>query len=101
KQLGGGFDPYFNTPISGSQTYFVGLRFTTSAANAYFSIDNLKLDDNPSPPPKIAFGLPGEPLSTFIDSPFSKITLLANYKQPGVINRTYEVQNKINIYGIM
>ena len=25
--------------------------------------------------------------------------MLANYKQPGIINRTYEVQNKIDIYG--
>jgi hypothetical protein len=98
KQLAGGFDPYFNTPMF-NQTYFVAMRFTTSGTNAYFSIDNIKMDDNPSPPPKIAFGLPGADLSTFIDNPTAKITVLANYKQPGIINRTYEVQNKINIYG--
>jgi hypothetical protein len=99
KMLGGGFDPYFNTPFY-TGAYYIAMRFTTSGTNAYFSVDNLKLDDNPSPPPKIAFGLPGADLSTYIDNPFVKITLLANYKLPGIINRTYEVQNKINIYGL-
>jgi hypothetical protein len=98
KQLGGGFDPYFNTPMI-NQTYYVAFRFTTSGTNAYFSIDNIKVDDNPSPPPKIAFGLPGTDLSTFIDNPSYKVTVMANYKQPGLIHRTYEVQNKIDIYG--
>jgi parallel beta-helix repeat protein len=98
--LGGGMDPYFNTPLQ-DDTYFVALRFTTSGSNASFAVDNVMLDDNPSPPPKIAFGLPGEDLENFIDAPTTKITLLANYKQPGVINRTYEVQSKTNIYGAL
>jgi hypothetical protein len=100
KQLAGGLDPYFNTPLYNG-TFFVALRFTTSGTGAYFSIDNIKIDDNPSPPPKTAFGLPGTELSTFIDNPASRITMLANYKQPGVIHRTYEVQSKTNIYGVM
>jgi hypothetical protein len=97
--LAGGLDPYFNTPLYNG-TFFVALRFTTSGTNAYFSIDNIVFDDNPSPPPKTAFGLPGADLSTYIDNPAYKITVMANYKQPGVINRTYEVQSKTNIYGI-
>ncbi|MBE0644552.1 MAG: T9SS type A sorting domain-containing protein [Bacteroidetes bacterium] len=100
KQLAGGLSPYFNTPMYDG-TFYVALHFTTSGTNAQFALDNIKLDDNPSPPPKIAFGLPGTDLSTFIDNPATKITLIANYKSPGVINRTYEVQSKTNIYGAL
>jgi hypothetical protein len=100
KQLAGGLDPYFNTPLYNG-TFYVALRFTTSGTPSYFSVDNIKLDDNPSPPPKTAFGLPGADLSTFVDNPSYKITVMANYKQPGLIHRTYEVQSKTNIYGAM
>ena len=79
--------------------YYVALHFTTSGSNAQFVLDNLKVDDNPSPPPKIAFGLPGADLATFIDNPATKLTFQSNYKAPGIINRTYEVQSKTNIYG--
>jgi hypothetical protein len=99
KQLAGGLDPYFNTPTYAG-TRYVALHFITSGTNAYFSVDNIKLDDNPSPPPKIAFGLPGAALSTFIDDPTYTISVVTNYKQPGIINRTYEVQSKTNIYGM-
>ncbi|MBE0644553.1 MAG: T9SS type A sorting domain-containing protein [Bacteroidetes bacterium] len=98
KQLAGGLSPYFNTSLNNAINY-VAFHFTTSGSNSQFVIDNIKIDDNPSPPPKIAFGLPGTDLSTFIDNPATKITLIANYKSPGVINRTYEVQSKTNIYG--
>ncbi|MBE0642558.1 MAG: hypothetical protein IH600_00585, partial [Bacteroidetes bacterium] len=98
KQLAGGLDPYFNTPLSDG-IYYLALHFTTSATNAQFVLDNLKMDDNPSPPPKIAFGLPGTDLSTFIDNPSTKIVIQSNYKAPGIINRTYEVQSKTHIYG--
>ncbi|MFZ1728589.1 MAG: hypothetical protein WAV84_00555, partial [Bacteroidota bacterium] len=100
KQLAGGLDPYFNTPLFNG-TFYLAFHFTTSGTDSYFSFDKVKLDDNPSPPPKIAFGLPGAPLSTFIDNPAYKITVMANYKQPAIINRTYEVQSKTNIYGAM
>ncbi|MBE0644555.1 MAG: hypothetical protein IH600_10790, partial [Bacteroidetes bacterium] len=93
KQLAGGLSPYFNTPLVNTD-YYVALHFTTSGSNAQFVLDNIKLDDNPSPPPKIAFGLPGTDLSTFIDNPATKLTFIANYKVPGIINRTYEVQSK-------
>jgi hypothetical protein len=98
KQLAGGMDPYFNTPNLNT-TYYMAFRFTTSGTPAQFAIDNIKLDDNPSPPPKIAFGLPGEDLETFIDNPDEIITVMANYKQPGMIDRTYEVQSSTDIYG--
>ncbi|MBE0645871.1 MAG: hypothetical protein IH600_17450, partial [Bacteroidetes bacterium] len=99
KQLAGGLSPYFNTPLVNTD-YYIALHFTTSGSNAQFVLDNLKIDDNPSPPPKIAFGLPGTDLSTFIDNPATKLTFIANYKVPGIINRTYEVQSKTNIYGL-
>ena len=98
KDLAGGIDPYFNTP-NVHQLYYLGFRFTTSATNPYFSIDKIKLDDNPSPPPKIAYGLPGDPIDNFIDDPAVPIIMIANYKVPGMINKTFAVANKINIYG--
>jgi hypothetical protein len=98
KQLAGGIDPYFNTP-NFHQPYYLGFRFITPAGYSAFSIDKIKLDDNPSPPPKIAYGLPGDPIDNFVDDPAVPIIMVATYKAPGVINKTFAVANKINIYG--
>jgi len=98
KQLAGNLDPYFNTP-NFNGNYFIGFRVASGAGAGGVVIDDIVLDDNPSPPPKIGFGLPGEPLSTFIDNPAKKITLQANYKSPVVITRTYQVASTTNIYG--
>ena len=98
KQIAGGMDPFFNTPeIDGP--YYLGFRVTSNAGAGAVVLDDIVLDDNPSPPPKIGFGLPGDPLITFIDTPARKIQLQANYKTPGLIIRTYEVANMTNIYG--
>ena len=98
KQIAGGMDPYFNTPdIEGM--YYLGFRVTSNAGAGAVVLDDIVLDDNPSPPPKIAFGFPGDPLNTFIDTPAKKIQLQANYKTPGLITRTYEVASMTNIYG--
>jgi hypothetical protein len=64
-------------------------------------MDNIKLDDNPSPPPKIGYGPPGAPIEDFVDVNTIPIKISANYKQPGVINRTYQVATTTNIYGFM
>jgi len=98
KQLAGIMDPYFNTPNI-HQTYYVGFRVTSAANRGALAIDDIKLDDNPSPPPKIGYGLPGVPITQFIDDPDIPITVTANYKTPGTINRTYEVATTTDIYG--
>jgi hypothetical protein len=99
KQLAGGIDPYFNTP-NVHQPYYVAFRFVTAGgAFTAYSIDKIKLDDNPSPPPKIAYGLPGDPITNFVEDPAVPIIVAANYKTPGLINKTFAVANKINIYG--
>jgi len=98
KQLAGGLDPYFNTP-NVHQKYYVGFRVVSGANTGGVVIDNIKLDDNPSPPPKIGYALPGTPIANFINDPAIPITFVANYKSPGLIHKTYEVANTINIYG--
>ena len=98
KQLAGGLDPYFNTPLVNG-LYFIGFRVSSAAGAGAVVIDDIVVADNPSPPPKIAFGMTGDPLNTFIDNPDSKILVQANYKSPGLITRTYEVVSNTNIYG--
>jgi hypothetical protein len=98
KQLAGGLDPYFNTP-SQPGVYFIGFRVSSNAGAGAVVIDDIVLDDNPSPPPKIAFGNPGDPVHTFIDTPLKKLQFTATYKVPGLINKTYEVQSMTHIYG--
>jgi hypothetical protein len=99
KDLAGGLDPYFNTPMNDG-LYYLGFRVISDAGAGALLLDDIVLDDNPSPPPKIGIGGPGEDLSTFLDSPGDKILFQANYKQPGLITRTFEVQSTTNIYGI-
>ncbi|MCZ7556704.1 MAG: hypothetical protein M5R41_09925 [Bacteroidia bacterium] len=99
KQLAGGMDPYFNTPAT-TGAYFIGFRVISNAGAGALVIDDIVLDDNPSPPPKIAFGNPGDPLETFMDSPESKIAIQANYKAPGLITKTYQVVSSTDIYGV-
>ncbi|MCZ7556703.1 MAG: T9SS type A sorting domain-containing protein [Bacteroidia bacterium] len=98
KQIAGGLDPYFNTPNQPG-VYFIGFRVTSNAGAGAVVIDDIVLDDNPSPPPKIAFGNPGSPVSTFINDPAKKLQFTATYKVPGLINKTYEVASFTNIYG--
>ncbi|MCZ7556700.1 MAG: T9SS type A sorting domain-containing protein [Bacteroidia bacterium] len=98
KQLAGGLDPYFNTPNQAGM-YYIGFRVTSNAGAGAVVIDDIVLDDNPSPPPKIGFGIPGDPLITFIDNSSRKLQFTATYKAPGLINRTYQVASMTNIYG--
>jgi hypothetical protein len=98
RQLAGNKDPYFNTP-SVSGLYYLGIRVTSGANMGAVVIDDIVLDDNPSPPPKIGYGAPGSPITSFIDKPTIPIQVTAVYKQPGLINRTYQVASTTNIYG--
>jgi len=97
--LAGGLDPYFNTPNI-HQNYYVGVHVTSPAGAGAIVFDDWFLDDNPSPPPKIGYGLPGADIADFIDDPLVPIIVTANYKAPGLINKTFEVATTTDIYGI-
>jgi hypothetical protein len=99
KQLTGGtFSPYFNTP-NFHQNYYVGIHVVSGGGAGAVAFDDLKLDENPSPPPKIGYGQPGADISQFIDDPAVPIQVTAIYKQPGLINKTYQVASTTKIYG--
>ena len=92
-------DPYFNTPQT-TGMYYLGIHVTSSSAGAEWSVDNIKLDDNPSPPPKIGYAPPGSPIDDFVDDDSDPILVTANYKQPGLINKTFQVATTTDIYGV-
>ena len=92
-------DPYFNTPASGGGMYYIGIHVVTSATGYEWSLDNIKLDDNPSPPPKIGYAPPGSHIDDFVDDDSDPIQITATYKQPGLIHKTFEVATTTNIYG--
>jgi hypothetical protein len=92
-------DPYFNTPAGSSELYYIGIHVVSSAAGYQTSFDNIKLDDNPSPPPKIGYAPPGSPIEDFVNDDSDPIIVTANYKQPGLIHKTFQVATTTNIYG--
>jgi len=94
-----GYAPYFNTDPGSPTNYYIAFRTTNPNSFGCVAIDDIVLEDNPSPPPKIGYGLPGDPVTSFIDDPAIPIRLTAVYKQPGVINKTYEVTTTTNIFG--
>ena len=90
-----GYAPYFNTPpVAGN--YYIGIHIRSGGV----AMSWLKLDENPSPPPKIGYGYPGADISEFEDGQGAAINLMAVYKQPGKINKTFEVATTTDIYGI-
>ncbi|MBN1446283.1 MAG: T9SS type A sorting domain-containing protein [Bacteroidetes bacterium] len=92
-------DPYFNLKAGEGGTYYIGIHVMTTTTGYQWALDNITFDDNPSPPPKIAYGLPGNDITTFIDKPTPPIEIMATYKQPGLINRIYQVASGTDIYG--
>ena len=94
--LAGGYAPYFNTPPTSPDDYYIGIHIKSGG----IAIDWIKLDKNPSPPPVIGFGQPGADISTFVDDAGASIDLTAIYKQPGKITKTYEVASTTDIYGL-
>jgi hypothetical protein len=79
--------------------YYVGIHVVTSGTGYSWTLDNMKVDDNPSPPPKIGYGAPGAPIASFINTNTTPIVATVNFKTPAVVNKTFEVANTINIYG--
>ncbi len=93
-------DPYFNTPANGGGITYIGIHVVTSSAGYEWSMDNIKLDDNPSPPPKIGYAPPGSPIEDFVNDDSDPIIVTATYKQPGLIHKTFQVATTTNIYGL-
>ncbi len=96
-----GTAPYFNTDPSAPANYYIAFQVTNPSGTGCVAIDDIIMDDNPSPPPKIGYGFPGSPVSTFVDDPGVPIVVSANYKQPGMIDKTYAVTTTTNIYGTL
>ncbi len=97
-----GTSPYFNTDPSAPANYYIAFQATNpSGANSCVALDNIIMDDNPSPPPKIGYGFPGSPVTSYVDDAGIPIQITANYKQPGLINKTYSVTTTTNIYGTL
>ena len=92
-------DPYFNTAQGAGGMYYIGIHIITNGTGYTWSIDDIKLDDNPSPPPKIGYALPGTPIAGFINDNSVPIKISVNYKQPGTVNKTFQVATTTNIYG--
>lgn len=96
---GTGSAPYFNTDATAPGNYFVGIKIASPANNGRVLIDDVVLELNPTPPPKI--GIRYELASTFADDVASaKIDVSVMYKTPGVLTRRYQVTNTTGQYGI-
>jgi hypothetical protein len=91
------FDPYFNT-VAGPVPVYIGIHVINNSGDAVY-IDYLSLNENPTPPPVIGYALPGSPVSAYVDDPSIPIVIAANYKVPGLINKTFSVANTTDIYG--
>lgn len=89
-----GVAPYFNTPNL-AQNYYVGFHVRSAGNAGALDIDDIHLLENPTPPPKLAYG----DGVTFIDNPLVPITFSAVYKKSGMLVRTYTVVNSTGKYG--
>jgi hypothetical protein len=90
--------PYFNTTVAGN--YYIGIKVTSAANSGKLIFDNMLLDINPAPPPKIGFRYESPSTAPYIDDPSTaRIDLTAIYRSTGVINRRYQVSNTTNLYG--
>ncbi len=96
----GAVPPYFNTDPAGAANYYLAFRVNTApSAQSCLAVDNIILDENPTPPPKIGWGAPGTAKGQHIDDPAVKMQILAIYKKPGLIQKTYEVVSTTYNYG--
>ena len=93
-----GVAPFFNTDPTTAQNYYLGFRVRSGAVGA-LHVDNVMLDVNPTPPPKIGIGLPGTAQGMHIDNIATPIQFSAVYKKAGTVDRTYEVVSTTYNYG--
>ncbi|MDH7515209.1 MAG: T9SS type A sorting domain-containing protein [Bacteroidota bacterium] len=96
----GGVAPFFNTDPSGDANYYLAFQASPpSTGNGCIALDDIILDENPTPPPKIGYGAPGTAQGQHIDDPSIYMKILAIYKKPGLIQKTYEVVSTTYNYG--
>jgi len=96
----GGVAPYFNTDPLAAANYYIGWHLRSPAATTLgLTIDNIILDENPSPPPKIGYGPPGTPNGQHVDNPAIPLVFSAIFKKPGTISKTLEVVSTTYNYG--
>jgi copper-binding protein NosD len=89
-----GVAPFFNTP-NVAQLYYIGFHVKSAAGMGPLDLDNIRLYDNPFPPPKIAYGI--NPV--YSSDPLVPIKFTGVYKKTGLLSRTYEVVNSTGWYG--
>jgi hypothetical protein len=94
-----GVAPYFNTDPSGATNYYIAFQVTSPNTATGVHIDDIILDENPTPPPKIGYGLVGTPQGQHIDNITVPMVFSSVYKKPGLITRTYEVVSTTYNYG--
>lgn len=95
-----GVAPFFNTDPSSAQNYYIAFRSTSSASAMDVMVDNIYLDKNPTPPPKIGWGPIGAPEGGHFDKPTDKMTFTAVYKSAtGSLSKTWEVVSTTYKYG--
>ena len=96
-----GVAPYFNTDPAAAADYYIAFHVTGTypVSAASVQIDGIILDENPTPPPKIGWGLPGTAQGQHIDNISTPMQIIAIYKKPGKIMKTYEVVSTTYNYG--
>ena len=93
-----GVAPFFNTDPTIAQNYYIGFRVRSGVVGE-LHVDNVVLDVNPTPPPKIGIGLPGTAQGMHIDNIATPVQLAAVYKKAGDVSRTFEVVSTTYNYG--
>jgi parallel beta helix pectate lyase-like protein/reelin-like protein len=89
-----GVAPFFATP-NVAQLYYIGFHVKSAAGMGPMDLDDIRLYDNPFPPPKIAYGI--NPV--YSSDPLIPIKFSGVYKKTGLLSRTYEVINSTGWYG--
>jgi hypothetical protein len=87
--------PYFNAPLVPGP-YYIGFHVRSGGGKGPLDIDNIRFYENPTPPPKIAYGVPPQ----FITDPSIPIVLSGVYKKTGLLTNTYTVTNGTGKYGV-
>ena len=88
--------PFFNTPNI-AQDYYVGFHAVSDGPGGIIDIDNIRMFDNPLPPPKIAWGPEGGP---YTSDPNERLSYTGVYKKTGIITETIEIVNETGWYGV-
>lgn len=94
-----GVPPAFNTDPSAAMNYYIAFRVTTPVGSMGVMIDDVYLDKNPTPPPKIGWGPINAPDGSHKDLPTDVMAFSSIYKQAVKISKTWEVVSTTYNYG--